>query len=475
LSTEVVAGLVVAFALMPESISFAVVAGVDPLVGLLAAATMAVSISVLGGRPAMISGAAGSVALVVAPLSHQHGLPYLIAAIMLGGLLQVGLGLAGVATLMRFVPRGVLVGFVNALAILIFSAQLPNIEHVPWQVYPLVAAGLAVIVVFPRLTRVVPAPLVAIVVLTVAVTATHLSVPTVADKGAIGDWSLPSLALPDVPFTLHTLRTIAPYSLAMAVVGLLESLMTAQLVDRLTDTPSSKQRECWGQGLANIFTGLCGGMGGCAMIGQTIINIKTGGRTRLSTFSAGMSVFVLVGLLGSIVGRIPMAALVSVMILVAVSTFDWRSIRPSTLKRMPKSETAVMVTTVLATVASNDLAIGVVSGVVVATLLFARRVSHLIEITSQISADGKQRTYHVNGQLFFASSSKFAGLFDYAGDPDDVVIDLASSHVWDASSVAALDTVVSRYTGRGKRAEVINLNRQSDTLYRALSGRLDAD
>ncbi len=472
---EVLAGLVGAFALMPESISFAVVAGLNPLVGLLTAATMAVSISILGGRPAMISGAAGSVALVVAPLSRHHGLPYLIAAIMLGGLIQVVLGLSGVASLMRFVPRPVLVGFVNALAILIFTAQLPNLEHVAWMVYPLVAAGLLVIVGFSRLTNAIPSPLVAIVLITVAVSAGHIDVPTLAEKGNLSHWSIPHLALPGVPFDLHTLRLIAPYSLAMALVGLLESLMTAQLVDELTDTPSSKDRECWGQGLANIFTGFCGGMGGCAMIGQTIINVKSGGRTRVSTFSAGMAVFILVGILGSVLGRVPMAALVSVMILVSVSTFDWQSIRPATLRKLPKSETAIMVVTVLATVATNDLAIGVISGVVFASLLFARRLSHTIDVAATTSEDGTQRTYAVAGQLFFASSNRLPAQFDYQNDPDHVVIDLAASHVWDTSSVVALDAVISKYAAQGKIAVITNLNEHSASLFHGLSGEFNRD
>jgi SulP family sulfate permease len=358
------------------------------------------------------------------------------------------------------------------LAILIFTAQLPNVEHAPWPVYPLVAAGLAVIVLFPKLTRVIPAPLVAVVVLSAITMVGHIGVPTVSDKGGMGTWSVPSLALPHVPLTLHTLILIGPYSLAMAIVGLLESLMTAQLVDELTDTASSKSRECWGQGAANVFTGLCGGMGGCAMIGQTIINVKSGGRTRLSTFSAGVSVVVLVGLLGPIVGRIPMAALVAVMVLVAVSTFDWQSIRWSTLQRMPKGETAIMVITVLATVLSNDLAVGVILGVVGASLLFAHQVARTVRIASWLSDDGRLRTYTVVGQLFFASSNTLFGLFDYINDPERVVIDLSSCHVWDASSVAALDAVVSKYAGRGKLAEVVNLNPQSAAMHRTLSGQL---
>ena len=346
LRTEVLAGLVVALALIPEAISFSIIAGVDPRVGLFAAFTMAVSIAFLGGRPAMISAATGAVALVIAPVVRDHGLDYLVATVLLGGVIQMLLGVAGVARLMRFVPRSVMVGFVNALAILIFLAQLPHLVHVPWLVYPMVAAGIAVIVLLPRLTRVVPAPLVAIVVLTVVTLVAGLALPTVGDEGELPD-SLPTLFLPHVPLTLETLRIIGPYAVGMALVGLLESLMTAKLVDDITDTHSHKSREAWGQGVANVITGLFGGMGGCAMIGQTMINVKaSGARTRISTFLAGGFLLVLVVGFGDVVAVMPMAALVAVMVMVSVGTFDWHSIRPATLRRMPRSETTVMVSTV---------------------------------------------------------------------------------------------------------------------------------
>jgi SulP family sulfate permease len=334
LRTEVLAGLVVALALIPEAISFSIIAGVDPRVGLFASVTMAVSISFLGGRPAMISAATGAVALVIAPVMRDHGFDYLIATVLLAGVLQVILGLLGVARLMRFIPRSVMVGFVNALAILIFLAQLPHLTHVPWLVYPLVAAGIAVMVFLPRLTKGVPAPLVAIIGVTGFVLLTSVTVPTVGDEGKLPD-SLPSLFWPNVPLSLDTLRIIAPYAVAVALVGLLESLMTAKLVDDVTDTHSVKTREAWGQGASNVITGLFGGMGGCAMIGQTMINVKaSGARTRLSTFLAGVFLLILVVGLGDIVGVIPMAALVAVMIMVSVGTFDWHSIHPKTLRRM---------------------------------------------------------------------------------------------------------------------------------------------
>jgi SulP family sulfate permease len=365
LKTEVLSGLVVALALIPEAISFSIIAGVDPRVGLFASVTMAISIAFLGGRPAMISAATGAVALVIAPVMRDHGFDYLIATVLLAGVLQVVLGLVGVARLMRFIPRSVMVGFVNSLAILIFLAQLPHLVGVPWLVYPLVAIGVVVLVLLPRLTTAVPAPLVAILLVTAIVLLAHSGVPTVGDEGELPD-SLPALFWPNVPFSLETLRIIAPYALGMALVGLLESLMTAKLVDDVTGTPSVKTREAWGQGVSNVITGLFGGMGGCAMIGQTMINVKGGGaRTRISTFLAGSFLLVLLVGLGDLVGLIPMAALVAVMVMVSVGTFDWHSIRPSTVRRTPYRETTAMLVTVVVVVATHNLAIGVVAGVLV--------------------------------------------------------------------------------------------------------------
>ncbi|AGL15702.1 SulP family inorganic anion transporter [Actinoplanes sp. N902-109] len=472
LRTEVLAGLVVALALIPEAISFSILAGVDPKVGLFASFTMAVTIAFTGGRPAMISAATGAVALVVAPLAKEHGLGYLTAAVVLGGLFQVVLALAGVAKLMRFIPRSVMVGFVNALAILIFTAQLPHLIGVPWLVYPLVAAALAVMVLLPRLTTAVPAPLVAIVLLTVVVTGTHLAVPNVGDEGTLPD-SLPVPGLPDVPFSWAALATIAPYALAIALVGLMESLMTAKLVDDLTDTPSNKTRESWGQGIANVVTGFFGGMGGCAMIGQTMINVKaSGARTRLSTFLAGVFLLILVVALGDIVALIPMAALVAVMIIVSVGTFDWHSIAPATLKRMPAGEIVVMLVTVTATLATHNLAIGVVLGVLTAMVVFARQVAHFATVTSVLDPDGGTRVYHVHGELFFASSNDLVHQFDYAHDPGRVVIDMSGAHIWDASSVAALDAITSKYGSRGKQVEITGLNEASTKVHENLTGKL---
>ena len=472
LRTEVLAGLVVALALIPEAISFSIIAGVAPAVGLFASFTMAVTIAVVGGRPAMISAATGAVALVIAPLNREHGFGYLVAAVILAGIFQIVLGALGVAKLMRFVPRSVMVGFVNSLAILIFMAQVPEITDVPWPVYPLIAAGLALMVFFPKITTVIPAPLVSIVILTVITVAAGIAVPTVGDKGALPS-SLPVPGMPDVPFTLDTLTTIAPYALAMALVGLMESLMTAKLVDDITDTHSSKTRESVGQGIANIVTGFFGGMGGCAMIGQTMINVRvSGARTRLSTFLAGAFLMVLCIAFGPVVSDIPMAALVAVMVMVSVATFDWHSIAPKTLKRMPAGEITVMVITVACVVATHNLAIGVVVGTITAMVIFAKRVAHLAEVTAVTDPDHATAVYRVTGELFFASSNDLVGQFDYATDPDKVVIDLTAAHIWDASSVAALDAIETKYAQRGKTVQIIGLNEPSARIHKTLSGEL---
>ncbi|WP_405194427.1 SulP family inorganic anion transporter [Streptomyces anulatus] len=472
--TEVLAGLVVALALIPEAISFSIIAGVDPAIGLFASFTMAVVVSVVGGRRAMISAATGAVALVIAPLNREHGLGHLVAAVILAGVFQIVLGALGVAKLMRFIPRSVMVGFVNSLAILIFMAQIPEMTDVPWPVYPLIIGGLALMVLLPRITTVVPAPLVSIVILTVITVGAAIAVPTVGDQGALPS-SLPMPGLPDVPFTLDTLTTIAPYAFAMALVGLMESLMTAKLVDEITDTHSNKTRESLGQGIANIVTGFFGGMGGCAMIGQTMINVKvSGARTRLSTFLAGAFLMVLCIVFGPVVSGIPMAALVAVMVMVSFATFDWHSIAPRTLRRMPAGEIAVMLITVACVVITHNLAVGVVVGSVTAMVVFARRVAHLAEVTAVIDPDRTTVVYRVTGELFFASSNDLVSRFDYAGDPDRVVVDLSSAHIWDASSVAALDAIRTKYAQRGKTVEITGLNGPSARLHDRLSGELAA-
>ena len=480
LKTEALAGLVVALALIPEAIAFSVIAGVDPRIGLFASFTMAVTISFVGGRTAMISAATGAVALVIAPLMRSHGLDYLIAAVILAGVFQILLAVLGVTKLMRFIPRSVMVGFVNALAILVFMAQLPELIGVPWLVYPLVAAGLVIVVALPRLTSAVPSPLVAIVALTLFAVLAKVDVPAVQDKGELPD-SLPSLFVPNVPLTLETFQVIAPFALSMALVGLLESLLTAKLVDDITDTRSNKTRESWGQGVANIVTGFLGGMGGCAVIGQTMINVKgSGARTRISTFLAGVFLLLLVVTLGDIVGLIPMAALVAVMIFVSAITFDWHSIAPKTLRRMPRSETAVMLITVGTVVATHNLAIGVGVGVLAAMAMFARRVAHFATVErTEIELNGETvATYIVDGELFFASSNDLYTQFEYARDSvpgvDRVIIDLHASHLWDASTIAVLDAVTEKYRRHGREVELIGLNSASRQMRERLAGKLNA-
>ncbi|CDK01976.1 putative sulfate transporter [Microbacterium sp. C448] len=476
LTREVLAGLVVAIALIPEAIAFSLIAGVDPRVGLFSSFVMAVAIAFLGGRPAMITAATGAIALVVAPVAREYGMDYLIATVLLGGAIQIVLAALGVAKLMRFIPRSVMVGFVNALAILIFTSQFPQLIDVPWLVYPLVVIGLLIMYLMPMITKAIPAPLIAIVLLTAAAVVFGLNVPNVGGEGDLPE-SLPELFFPNVPLTMETLAIIAPYAAAVAIVGLLESLMTAKLVDEITDTHSRKTREAFGQGAANILSGAFGGMGGCAMIGQTMINVKaSGARTRISTFLAGVFLLVLVLALGDVVAVIPMAALVAVMIVVSVATFDWHSVRLSTLKRMPKSETAVMLITVAITVWTHNLAIGVGAGVLTAMVLFARRVAHFVSVTRKTDREASVPTvrYTVNGELFFASSNDLTTQFEYTHDPERVIIDMTNSHIWDASTVAALDAIQTKYEHLGKRVIIEGMNEATSKMHGRLSGGLGA-
>jgi sulfate permease, SulP family len=469
LRTEVLAGAAVALALIPEAISFSILAGVDPQVGLFASFTMAVTIAFVGGRRAMISAATGAVALVIAPVVKEHGLDYLIATVLLAGLLQIVFSIAGAAKLMRFLPRSVMVGFVNALAIVIFMAQIPELVGVPLVVYPMVVLGLSILVFLPKFSKVVPAPLVVIVLLSITALVFGMDIPTVSDQGELPK-SLPTLFIPDVPISLETLRIIFPYAFAMALVGLLESLMTAKLVDDITDTHSDKTREGWGQGVANLVSGLFGGMGGCAMIGQTMINVKTSGaRTRISTFAAGVFLLILVVGLGETVGKIPMAALVAVMIMVSVGTMDWHSIHPRTLRQMPLSATTIMLTTVVATVTTHNLAYGVILGVIVAMVFFARRVAHFTEVVVVGHPDDDTCVYAVRGVLFFASSNDLYTQFDYVNDPKNIIIDLSQAQIYDSSTVAALDAIVMKYQNKGKQVTITGINEPS-ARWNALSG-----
>ncbi|WP_288380698.1 SulP family inorganic anion transporter [uncultured Massilia sp.] len=458
---DLLAGLVVALALIPEAIAFSIIAGVDPKVGLYASFSIATLIAFFGGRPGMISAATGAMALVMVTLVKTHGLDYLLAATILAGALQIAAGWIKLGRLMRFVSRSVVTGFVNALAILIFLAQLPELTNVSWHVYAVTAAGLAIIYGLPYVTRAIPSPLVAIVVLTGASIALGLDIRTVGDMGQLPD-SLPSFLIPNVPINLETFQIILPYSATLMVVGLLESLMTATIVDDLTDTKSDKNRECVGQGVANIATGFIGGMAGCAMIGQSVINVKSGGRGRLSTLTAGVVLLILVVFLGEWVRQIPMAALVAVMIMVSIGTFNWGSI--SHLREHPVSSNIVMLATVAVTVATHDLAKGVLTGVLLSGIFFAQKVSRLLDVSSQIGDTGRTRRYRVAGQVFFASSDQLVHSFDYTEALEKVHIDLTDAHFWDITAISALDKVVFKFRKLGAQVEVQGLNEASATL-----------
>ena len=458
---DLLAGLVVALALIPEAIAFSIIAGVDPSVGLYASFCIATVIAFTGGRPGMISAATAAMAVVMVTLVKEHGLQYLLAATVLTGVLQIVGGWLRIGSLMRFVSRSVITGFVNALAILIFMAQLPELTDVSWVVYVMVAAGLGIIYLFPYLTRAVPSPLVAIVVLTIVAMALGLDIRTVGDMGALPD-SLPIFLLPDVPLTMETVSIVLPFSMTLAAVGLLESMMTASIVDDLTDSPSNKNREAVGQGVANIAAGLLGGMAGCAMIGQSVINVKSGGRGRLSTLAAGLFLLVLVVFLSDVVAIIPMAALVAVMIMVSIGTFDWASIRQ--LREHPPSSSVVMLSTVFVVVATHDLARGVLVGVLLSGFFFAHKVGRILHVGSQTDAEGFRRTYTVTGQVFFASAERFIAAFDFREVIDEVCIDVTRAHFWDITAVSALDKVVVKFRREGTRVEVIGMNEASATL-----------
>ncbi|EQB2602477.1 SulP family inorganic anion transporter [Aeromonas bivalvium] len=461
---DLLAGIVVALALIPEAIAFSIIAGVDPKVGLYASFCIAVVIAFVGGRPGMISAATGAMALLMVTLVKEHGLQYLLAATLLTGILQIAAGYLKLGSLMRFVSRSVVTGFVNALAILIFMAQLPELTNVTWQVYAMTAAGLGIIYLFPFIPvvgKLVPSPLLCIVILTAVAITMGIDIRTVGDMGELPD-TLPIFLWPEVPLNLETLAIIFPYSAGLAVVGLLESMMTAAIVDDLTDTQSDRNRECKGQGIANIGAGLMGGMAGCAMIGQSIINIKSGGRGRLSTFVAGTLLILMVVFMDEWIRQIPMAALVAVMIMVSIGTFSWDSLR--NLKKHPLSTNIVMVATVAVVVATHNLALGVFVGVLLASLFFANKVARFMLIKSNSERHGEVRTYQVRGQVFFASAEQFFVGFDFKEVVEKVVIDLTHAHFWDITAVTALDKVVIKFRREGSEVELIGLNEASATI-----------
>jgi len=458
---DLIAGLVVALALIPEAIAFSIIAGVDPKVGLYASFSIAVLTAFLGGRPGMISAATAATAVLMVTLVRDHGLEYLLAATVLAGLLQIAAGFLKLGYVMRFVSRSVMTGFVNALAILIFMAQIPELLGVPWLTYAMVIAGLGIIYLFPYLTRSIPSPLVCIVVLTLAAIYFGFDVRTVGDMGELPA-TLPIFLIPDIPPTLETLLIILPYSAAVAVVGLLESLMTAQIVDDLTDTSSKRNQECIGQGVANAATGFIGGMAGCAMIGQSIINVKSGGRGRLSSFMAGVYLLFMILVLSDVVRQIPMAALVAIMIMVSIGTFSWSSI--ANLKEHPRSSSIVMLATVVTVVVTHNLAIGVLVGVLLSGIFFAWKIGQLFRMSSTLSDDGRHRTYTVEGQFFFASAEDFMAAFDFRESLEKVTIDVSRAHIWDISSVAALDMAVLKFRRDGADVEIVGMNKASETI-----------
>jgi sulfate permease, SulP family len=458
---DILSGLVVALALIPEAIAFSIIAGVDPKIGLYASFCIATVTAIVGGRPGMISAATGAMALLMVTLVKEHGLQYLLATTLLTGLFQILAGYLKLGSLMRFVSRSVVTGFVNALAILIFLAQLPELIHVGWQVYAMTAAGLAIIYLFPLVNKTIPSPLVCILVLTAISMWLKLDIRTVGDMGELPD-TLPIFLWPEVPFSWHTLTIILPYAAPMAVVGLLESMMTATIVDELTDTTSDKNRECKGQGIANIVAGLFGGMAGCAMIGQSVINIKSGGRGRLSTLFAGVMLLLMVVFLSDWITQIPMAALVAVMIMVSIGTFSWESV--INLKKHPLSTSCVMLTTVVVVVSTHNLALGVFAGVLLAALFFANKIAHFLQVESKLSDNSLTRQYLVKGQVFFASSQHFNQYFDFKETLEKVVIDLTHAHFWDITAVSALDKIVIKFRRAGANVEVIGMNEASATI-----------
>ena len=455
------AGLVVALALIPEAIAFSIIAGVDPKVGLYASFSIAVIIAITGGRPGMISAATAATAVLMVTLVKEHGLEFLLAATVLAGLLQIAAGFLRVGYLMRFISKSVMTGFVNALAILIFMAQLPELVNVSWMTYVMLAGGLGIIYLLPLVTKMVPSPLICIVVLTAISMYMGMDLRTVGDMGELPS-TLPIFLIPDIPLTLETFLIILPYSAAVAAVGLLESLMTATIVDELTDTRSDKNRECIGQGIANTATGFIGGMAGCAMIGQSMINVKSGGRGRLSTLCAGVFLLLMIVFLGDWVKQIPMAALVAIMIMVSIGTFSWSSIK--NLKLHPRSSSVVMLSTVIVVVATHNLAIGVFVGVLFSGIFFAWKISQIFLVTTNATDDGATRTYVIEGQLFFASAEQFTAAFDFKEALDKVIIDVSNAHIWDISSVAALDMVVLKFRREGAETEIIGLNAASETI-----------
>ncbi|MFD2214798.1 SulP family inorganic anion transporter [Metabacillus endolithicus] len=462
---DILSGIVVALALIPEAIAFSIIAGVDPMIGLYASFCIAVTIAFVGGRPGMISAATGATALLMTTLVADYGLQYLLAATILTGIIQIVMGILKLGRLMKFVPRSVMTGFVNALAILIFTAQLPHFVGESWPMYSMVVGALAIIYILPRFTKVLPSPLVAIVVISIIAVMTGSNVGTVGDMGELSQ-TLPMFLIPDIPFTFETLQIIFPYSLSIAIVGLVESLLTAQIVDDMTDTGSDKNKEARGQGIANIVSGFFGGMAGCAMIGQSVINVKSGGRGRLSALVAGVFLMILILLLNDLLVQIPMAALVGVMFMVSIGTFDWTSLK--TLHKVPLTDTIVMVVTVVTVLMTHDLSKGVLVGIILSAIFFASKISK-VKITSLSSGQSSKKIYRVSGQLFFASVSEFVESFNYRENVKEIDLDLTNAHLWDDSAVGAIDKVIIKYQQNGVKVNLIGVNTESNKLMEKIS------
>ncbi|HLR59474.1 MAG TPA: SulP family inorganic anion transporter [Pseudogracilibacillus sp.] len=460
---DILSGIVVALALIPEAIAFSIIAGVDPMVGLYASFLIAVIIAFAGGRPGMISAATGAMALLMAPLVREHGLDYLLAATILTGVIQVLFGIFKVAKIMKFIPRAVMIGFVNALAILIFMAQVPHFIGISNMTYVFVAITLAIIYIFPRFIKSIPAPLIAIIALTAIAIFSDFELRTVGDLGLITR-SLPDFFIPNVPFNFETLAIIFPFSMALAIVGLLETLLTSTIVDDMTDTESDKNREARGQGIANFITGFFGGMAGCAMIGQSVINVKSGGRGRLSTFVAGTFLIFLIIVLGDLVIQIPMPVLVGIMIMVSIGTFDWGSFKY--LRKAPRTDAAVMLVTVIIVVATSDLSKGVIAGVLLSAIFFVAKISK-IKVTKTL--EDSRTVFEIEGQLFFASVEDFLAAFDFTVSNQTIVVDFSSAHIWDDSAVGAVDTLIMKYRDNNNTVEIIGLNKSSEKMINKLT------
>ncbi|WP_067730848.1 SulP family inorganic anion transporter [Oceanobacillus damuensis] len=467
---EVLAGIVVALALIPEAIAFSIIAGVDPMVGLYASFCIALVIAFVGGRPGMISGATGAMALLMVNLIAEHGLQYLLAATILTGIIQILFGVFKLAKMMKFVPRSVMVGFVNALAIMILTAQFQHFVGETWIMYALVALTLAIIYILPRFSKAIPSTLVAIVVVTVIAVFGNINVGTVGDMGALTQ-QLPVFLIPSIPLTFETLMIILPYSLSLAIVGLIESLLTANIVDDMTDTESNKNKESRGQGIANIVTGFFGGMAGCAMLGQSVINVKSGGTGRLSSLVAGVVLMGMIIILGGVVVQIPMAALAGVMIMVAISTFDWSSVK--NLAKLPRTDALVMVTTVVVVLATHNLAIGVLAGVLLSAIFFAAKISK-VKVTEELVLRGQKKIYHVDGQLFFASVSDFPAKFNFDDSVKEVEIDLTNAHLWDDSAIGALDKIEMKFAQNNIKVIYTGINKESKQLKNKIGGLSNA-